>query len=156
MSQVSEAARALVARTKLATLATISDDGSPLATLVATADDGTGRPLCVVSGLSEHTRNLRARPRASVLFVDEVRGEGGLMDRLRVTLTGEFQFLTDDEATSAKEVFLTHHPDAARYVALPDFTAARLEIETVRYVGGFARAATLRLADYLSEGTADR
>ena len=156
MSQASEDARALVARTKLATLATISDDGSPLATLVATADDGTGRPLFLVSGLSEHTRTLRARPRASGLFVDEVRGEGGPMDRLRVTLTGEFQFLSDEEATSAKATFLAHHPDAERYVALPDFTAARLEIETVRYVGGFARAATLRLGDYLSEGKAER
>lgn len=156
MSQAGEDARSLVARTKLATLATISDDGSPLATLVAIADDGTGRPLFLVSGLSEHTRNLTQRPRASVLVVDDVRGEGGPMDRLRVTLTGEFVFLADDEATTAKATFLAHHPDAERYVALPDFTAARLEIETVRYVGGFARAATLRLSEYLTEEKADR
>lgn len=148
MSKASEDARALVAKTTLATLATISDDGSPLATLVATADDGAGRPLFLLSGLAEHTKNLKQRASASVLFVASEHGPASVMDRLRVTLTGELRWLEGDDATRAKARFLEHHPDAVQYAALPDFRPATLEVRTIRYVGGFARASTLRPEDY--------
>jgi putative heme iron utilization protein len=149
MSKASEAARALVAATKLATLATLSDDGSPLATLVAIADDGGGRPLLLLSGLSEHTKNLLQRPQASLLVVSPEHGPSSPMDRPRVSLTGALLWLDGDEAVHAKARFLAQHPDAAQYAGLPDFGAATLEPRTIRFVGGFARAATLPLADYL-------
>lgn len=148
MSKASDAARALIARTRLATLATLSDGGGPLATLVAVADDGEGRPLFLLSGLAEHTRNLRQRPRASVLLVDAAHGPGGQMDRLRVTLTGSLSWLDGADAALAKTRFVEHHPDAQQYASLPDFTPGRLEVEAVRVVGGFARAVTLPLDEY--------
>jgi hypothetical protein len=148
VSKAAEAARALVASQRQGALATVSSDGTPLSTWVAFADDGQGRPLLLVSGLSEHTRNLRERPRASVLIVAEDAGPGGPMDRPRVTLSGQVVFLAPDEAAAARDRFVCLNPDAAQYAALPDFSPARLEVETVRFVGGFARAASLSLEDY--------
>ncbi|MDX2011906.1 MAG: pyridoxamine 5'-phosphate oxidase family protein [Myxococcaceae bacterium] len=148
MSKAAEAARAVVAGASQGALATLSEDGTPLSTWVALSDDGTGTPLFLFSGLSEHTRNLRARPRASLLVVADSSGAGGPMDRARVTLSGAMTFLQGAEAQAAKSHFVTRNPDAAQYAALPDFTPARLEVETVRFVGGFARAASLSLDDY--------
>ncbi|MCU0694984.1 MAG: CREG family protein [Myxococcaceae bacterium] len=154
MSKAAEAARALVDGAGQGALATLSDDGSPLSTWVAFTDDGLGNPLFLLSGLSEHTRNLRARPRASLLVVAETSGAGGPMDRARVTLSGAITFLQGAEAQAAKTRFVTRNPDAAQYADLPDFTPARLEVEAVRFVGGFARATSVPLAAYRAEGPA--
>jgi heme iron utilization protein len=143
-------ARDLVASARLATLATLDrDSGAPFASLVAVVDDGTGRPLLLLSALAEHTKNLRARPDASLLLA----GDGAsphTLNRPRVTLTGLVRWLDGDDATRAKARFLDAHEDAKVWAALPDFTPARLEVRDVRFVGGFARAASIALADYLA------
>jgi putative heme iron utilization protein len=54
-------ARELMREARSATVATVDAQGNPLATLVAVTDDAEGRPLFLLSGLAEHTRNLRAR-----------------------------------------------------------------------------------------------
>ncbi len=139
-------ARALVRVARSATLATVGADGAPLATLVAVTDDGGGRPLFLLSGLAEHTRNLRARPEASVLISGEATPS---MDRPRVTLSGRVTWLAGDEAAAAKARFTATHEEAKVWVTLADFAPARLEIAAVRFVGGFARAQTIAAADYL-------
>lgn len=148
MSKAAEEARALVATTHQGALATLADDGGPLSTLVAFADDGSGRPLFLFSSLSEHTRNLRARPAASLLVTSETSGGGGPMDRARVSLSGTVVFLTGDDARLARERFVAQTPGAEQYAQLPDFTPARLEVASIRFVGGFARAVSLRVEDY--------
>ncbi|MCA2977885.1 MAG: pyridoxamine 5'-phosphate oxidase family protein [Myxococcaceae bacterium] len=149
MSKAADAARALLAAAHQGALATLGDDGTPLSTFVALADDGLGRPLLLLSGLSEHTRNLRARPRASVLVWADEAGAGGPMDRARVTLSGTVTFLEGDVGGRARARFVAVNPDAARYAALPDFSPARLEPDVVRFVGGFARAGSIELDEYL-------
>lgn len=139
------AARMLVRSAATASLGTVCDDGAPLVSLIAVADDGCGRPLFLLSGLAEHTRNLRARPSASVL----VAVDGATMDRARVTLSGVILWLDGDEAARAKETFIAANAEAKVWAALPDFAPARLDIRSVRYVGGFARAASISPAEYL-------
>lgn len=147
MSQATEAARALVAGARLGSLAT-RDEADVFATLVAIADDGSGRPLLVLSGLAEHTQRLRRFPQASILIVEE--RAGGSLDRARVTLSGQVRFLEAPERADAIARFVARHPEASQYVGLPDFTPARLEPTRVHWVGGFARAASLPLPDYLA------
>lgn len=143
-------ARALVRGGRLATLATLDrDTGAPSATLVAFADDGAGRPLLLLSGLSEHTKNLRARAEASLLIVGDAATPAS-MNRPRVTLSGEVRWLDADAAAEAKARFLAAHPEAQVYAGLADFTPARFDVRQVRFVGGFARAVTVALADYLA------
>lgn len=128
-----------------ASLGTVDAAGAPFVSLVAIADDGAGRPLLLVSGLAEHTKNLLRRPDASLLIA-----EGGeTMDRARVTMTGKVEWLSGPDADAAKARFVERIPEARQWAALPDFRPARLAIEGVRWVGGFGRAATLAAADYL-------
>src|SRR5690606_9521702 len=119
-------ARAVVRAARVATLATLSPDGSPLATLVAVTDDGRGAPLFLLSSLAEHTKNLKAEPRASVLISG---AESSSLDRPRVTLTGRLTWLEGDESEAAKARFVATHDEAKVWVTLKDFAAARLELE---------------------------
>src|SRR5256885_11010009 len=133
-------ARALIRAARTATLATVNVGGQPLATLVAVTDDGRGRPLFLLSGLAEHTRNLRAKPEASVLISGPVHDS---LDVPRVTLQGRIAWLEGEEAEEAKRRFTQTHEEAKVWVTLKDFAPARLEIAQVRWVGGFAKAQSL-------------
>jgi putative heme iron utilization protein len=140
-------ARALLRAARTATLATVDASGAPLATLVAVTDDGEGRPLFLLSSLAEHTRNLRARPDASVLISE---GDAATMNRARVTFIGRLRWLEGPEADAARQRFLQTHDEAQTWVTLKDFAPARLELTAVRFVGGFARAQALTPEQYLS------
>ncbi len=55
MSRALEEAHALVASARAACLATFDPlTSTPFASLVAVTDDGQGRPLMLLSGLSDH------------------------------------------------------------------------------------------------------
>lgn len=143
-------ARALVTATRQASLATLDrETGAPFASLVAVVDDGTGQPLLLLSGLAEHTKNVRARADASLLLVGSAE-DTTTMNRPRVTLVGAVEWLSGDDAQAAKARFVAALPEAQVWAALPDFTAARFVVRQVRFVGGFARAVTVPLADYLA------
>ena len=129
-------------------LGTLSASGSPCVSLVAVLDDGAGRPLFLLSGLAEHTRNLLADARASLLLAAETTK--ATMDRPRLTLSGRVKWLQGEEADAARERFAGALPEAKLWVTLADFKPARLELEALRAVGGFARAATLSVEDYLA------
>ena len=64
-----ERGRTLLAATRTGTLATVAVDpaGFPFGSLVAYAVDDLGRPLLCLSDLAEHSRNLAADPRASLM-----------------------------------------------------------------------------------------
>ncbi len=63
------AARRLIRGRDRAALAT-SLAGWPYASLVVTACDSDASPLLLLSDLAQHTRNLVADPRVSLLFED--------------------------------------------------------------------------------------
>jgi len=138
--------RELMRNARSATLATVDAQGNPLATLVAVTDDSEGRPLFLLSALAEHTKNLRARPDASVLVA---HGDAATMDRPRLTLSGRVRWLEGDEAKAANDRFVATHEESKVWVTLKDFASARLELSSVRFVEGFARARTLSVEDYL-------
>ena len=63
-----ERGRTLLAATRTGALATVSVDGGfPFGSLVAYAVDDVGRPLLCLSDLAEHSRNLAADSRASLM-----------------------------------------------------------------------------------------
>ena len=142
------ACRALAARARFASLATVARDprGWPFATLVAVAFDARGRPLLLLSKLAEHTKNLQADPKASLLVSDAEAGDP--LAAGRMTLVGEAALVAADERTAAREAFLATHPDAATYVSFADFGMWRIEVSQVRWVGGFGRMTWIAGADY--------
>jgi heme iron utilization protein len=145
-----ERCRTLIAAARTATLCSIArePDGYPYGSLVTVAFDSEGQPLLLLSALAEHTGNLAARPEASLL-VAEALGEGGDPLALgRATLLGKCRKITGEPANAARERFLAAHARAAFYVDFKDFAFYRLEVEAVRYIGGFGRMSWVSAEEY--------
>lgn len=131
-----ERSRTLLATARTAALATLGEGGFPFGSLVSHAVDRVGRPLLLLSDLAEHTRNVAADPRASVLAIES--GAGDPLALARVTVVGRVAEVAGDERATVLEAYLAAHPDAF-YSGFADFRLYRLEVTSVRYVGGFGR-----------------
>ncbi|MGB0119835.1 MAG: DUF2470 domain-containing protein [Solirubrobacterales bacterium] len=135
----SEEARTLVAATNSGTLATMSSDGTPWASLVTFGTLANGSPVLCLSRLAEHTRNLDENRQASLMVADPSH-TGEPLAGGRVTLAGKV--VRSDEfhdEKSAREAHLEAVPSAAMYADFNDFTFWILEVERVRWVGGYGR-----------------
>jgi putative heme iron utilization protein len=149
------AARLFLTR-RWAALATI-EDGAPLATMVACAPEARlDSVLLLLSELSQHTRNLLADPRASLVVSDPDGGDGDPQLLPRATLIGEARPISSESGDfdAARTLYLSHFPDAEVRFELADFHLFRFVPSAVRYVGGFARAASISPAQ-LSDATAE-
>ena len=136
-----ERARTLVASQSRGALSTIGlqPPGTPFGSVVTYGLDESGRPTFFVSSLAEHTRNLDADPRASLLVVEDTPAGADPLASGRVTLLGVVGEVTDPkERSQARAGYLAANPGAF-YVDYGDFRAVRLAVTEVRYVGGFGR-----------------
>jgi hypothetical protein len=145
-----ERARTLVAgqtRGALSTLA-VEPAGTPFGSVVTYGVDPHGRPAFFVSTMAEHTHNLDADPRASLLVVEDTPAGADPLASGRVTLLGEVGEVVDGgERSAARDGYLAANPGAF-YVDYGDFRCLRLEVRSVRYVGGFGRMSWVDAADY--------
>jgi len=137
-SSHAEQALTLATTKGTATLCTISakNEGYPYGSFV-TYVIYKSNPIFLISGLAEHTKNLVNSSKASLLVA-----EGGDENPLalgRVTLVGDCTKLPDEERESAKSEFISKHPGAAHYVDFGDFHFYVLEVDEIRYIGGFGR-----------------
>jgi hypothetical protein len=145
-----ERARTIVAGQGRAALSTLSLDppGMPFGSVITYGLDTAGRPSFFVSTMAEHTRNLDADPRASVLVVEDTPAGADPLASGRVTLVGDVAPITDEaERAAARDGYLAANP-AAFYVDYGDFRCLRLEVTGVRYVGGFGRMSWVDVAAY--------
>jgi putative heme iron utilization protein len=136
-----ERARTLVAAQSRAALSTIAlqPAGTPFGSVVTYGLDAAGRPTFFISTMAEHTRNLEADPRASLLVVEDTPAGADPLASGRVTLLGVAVEVSDpDERAAAREAYLAANPSAF-YVDYGDFRCVRLDVTDIRYVGGFGR-----------------
>jgi putative heme iron utilization protein len=135
-----ERARTLVADQTRGALSTLALDppGTPFGSVVTYGLDARGRPSFFVSTLAEHTRNLDADPRCSLLVVEDTPAGADPLASGRVTLLGTAGEITDEDRDAARAGYLAANP-AAFYVDYGDFRCLRLEVTGIRYVGGFGR-----------------
>lgn len=151
---VGAAAARLVRLALKAALATLDrDDGGPYASLVLVATAPDASPVLLLSGLAQHTRNLAADPRASLMF-DGTDGMGDPMAGGRVSLMGRVHAVTEP---NARRRFLARHPSAAGYADFADFAFFAFAIERVHLIRGFGRIDNLAPARVLTPvaGAAD-
>jgi putative heme iron utilization protein len=117
----------------------------PAGGVVAFAPDEQGRPIMVLSNLSTHKQDLKLNPKCSLTVAS--KEFKGLSDG-RVNLMGTCEFVSDpEEQASAKQIFLAKHPNAF-WVDFGDFDVIRMNVEHVRFVGGFARVGNMNAQDY--------
>ena len=122
-----------------AALATHSSSlpGFPFASSVPFIVDEHQRPVFLISGLAEHTRNLAANSRASLMIAKPL-GEGEVA---RISMVGEVHSMDRDPDLVTR--YLRYHPHAERFLQLGDFRFHRLEPIRVLTIGGFAKASWL-------------
>jgi heme oxygenase (biliverdin-IX-beta and delta-forming) len=142
-----EEARTVVASTNAAALATLSDAGDPWSSLVVFGTLPDGAPVLLLSTMAEHGRNLRRDPRASLSIADPAAAEDPL-EGGRVTLAGRVEQPSGECRRAALAAHVAAVPGAELYAEWEDFTLWVLEVERVRWVGGFARMDSISAADY--------
>jgi heme iron utilization protein len=123
------------ARAYLGSLARRGSETFPFVSLVLPALDGAGRPLLLLSDLSDHARNLQADPRASLLY----DGTFGLKEPLtgpRVTLIGS---VAPAESAENRRAYLARQPSAETYAGFGDFRLYRFDPAEALFVAGFGR-----------------
>jgi len=136
MSNTALEARQFVRRHHHGVLATISKrlNGMPFASVCPFITDHQARPVFLISGLAEHTKNLAADPRASLIVhpcAENMHTAG------RVTLTGKAQNIGRPEALVERYSRLL--PEASQYFELADFNLWCIHIEAIRYIAGFGK-----------------
>lgn len=143
-----EEARTLVASTTSGTLATLSEDGTPWASLVTFGVMSDGSPVLCLSTLAEHARNLERNRQASLMVADP-HHTGEVLAGGRVTLAGRVRRSDEHpDEQSAREAHLEAVPSAAMYADFNDFSFWILEVERARWVGGYGRMDTALAPDY--------
>jgi heme iron utilization protein len=126
--------RQLIRSRQHGTLGTLMD-GVPYVSLVAIACDIEAAPLLLLSDLAQHTKNLLADQRVSLLF----EATAGYPDPLagpRLTGIGRAERCDDPRALAR---FTGRHPASAQYAGFGDFHLYRMRIERGHLVAGFGR-----------------
>jgi putative heme iron utilization protein len=144
-----ERARTLFVHTPHATLATVAVEpaGYPFGSLVGHAVDDAGRPLLCLSDLAEHTTNLKADPKASLMVSAVTETGSDPLAGARATLIGDLREVPGGDREEAHRRYREVHPEAF-YSTFSDFRIYRLEVAAVRYVGGFGRMSWVSAAEY--------
>ena len=106
--------------------------------------DHEGRPVILISTLAEHTKNISADPRVSLIvqpYSPDMQVAG------RVTILGRAERLAEKSALGPR--YLRFHPQAADYFAMHDFSFYRIEPARIRHIGGFGQIHWVEPEDYL-------
>lgn len=109
----------------------------PFGSVVPFTLDAEGRPLMYLATISEHSRNLKACPQASLLVYDEPEDHQDVQERARVCLVGHAELVPEEERGEAWERYQGRLPAARAYARTHDFELWRLVPRRIRWIGGF-------------------
>lgn len=107
----------------------------PYVSLAIVAAGHDAAPLLLLSRLAEHTRNLEADPRISLLF-DGTTGLASPLTGARASVQGKACRVDDPLLL---ERFIRRHPDAALYAGFTDFSLFRIDVARAHLVAGFGK-----------------
>lgn len=132
---VADEARHFLLTHRAGVLSTLSArlGGHPFGSIVPYVAGDDARPIILISALAEHTRNLVADPRASLIAHDY---EEDVQAGTRLTLVGEAQRIDDD---AARTRYLQAFPNAEQLLALGDFSFWMIVPRTALFIRGFGR-----------------
>lgn len=151
MSLATEA-RQFLRSTRRGILATHSAkfEGYPFGSVAPFVLDHDGQPVILISNIAEHTKNINATPKVSLLVFN---GDEDLQANARLTLLGN-AIKINKEDTNLRARYLRYLPQAAAYFDMHDFSFYRIQISQVRYIAGFGKMGWLSGADMLGNNTA--
>ena len=150
-----ELARTLVAGGGRATLSTLTAKGYPYGSAVSYSVDEVGAPVLLMSEMAEHTVNARGDAKASLLVAAETPDGADPLSTARLTLVGRLEHV--EQPGDLRDGYLEVHPYAAYYADFTDFGFWRLEVEELRFVGGFGHMSWVTAERYAAaEADPDR
>ena len=120
--------------------------GYPFGSAVNILMDKDLSPIFFISTLAEHTRNLLSDPRASLTLIEPT---DDVQAHARLTLIGQASCIQEDAAI--RQRYLSYFPDARGYSDMHDFSFWRLNVEHVRFIGGFGSIHWIAAAEYTPE-----
>lgn len=110
--------------------------GFPFGSVVPYCLDAQGWPLILISRIAQHTHNLKAESKCSLLVGE--RGAEDVQAVGRLTLLAEAKQLVDvPEVEAAADRYYRYFPESCGYHNAHDFDFWRLEPVRSRYIGGF-------------------
>ena len=132
------AARALVAAERHAVLSTAHAyyGGWPFGSLVPYALVGEVDPVLMLSDIAEHTKNLGADPRASLLVADPAAADQPQAGA-RVTILGRCAVPSGAAKKAAAEAYFARFPEARAHLGAHGFSPFVMRVERVRWIAGF-------------------
>jgi heme iron utilization protein len=121
-------------------LATISKrvPGWPFGSVVPYALDREGRPIILIASIAEHTKNVQADDRVSLLVQQAEDGED-VQAKGRLTVMGRAELIPEQELADVQARYLARLPSAEDYYDTHDFSFYRISCEHLRYIGGFGK-----------------
>jgi putative heme iron utilization protein len=136
MSAAAEA-RHFLASTHSGVLSTISArlEGYPFGSIAPFVLDHAGCPLILISTIAEHTRNIQADARVSLIAFDPSSPD--MQAGARLTVVGKAKLADKDEVLRAR--YLRYFPQAESYFDMHDFLFYRIELNQIRFIGGFGK-----------------
>ena len=142
-----ERARTLVAQISTGTRwsPALEPEGYPYGSFVTVAFDD-GNPIFLISELAEHTKNLeRDPPRVAA-------GGGGRLGRFARQRPRHHPRTVHTRAQgdcgSARAAFFAAHPNSTYYADFRDFGFWKLNVDYVRYIGGYGRMSRISKAEW--------
>lgn len=150
MTELGSEARRFVRGQQNGVLSTLSRrlEGFPFGSVAPYITDHQGRPVILISTLAEHTRNLDADARVS-LIVQPFAAD--MQVAARVTVVGRAERLPAKDQLGPR--YLRYLPQAENYFAMHDFHFYRIEPVRIRHIGGFGKIHWLEPEGYLAPET---
>lgn len=148
MSNAREA-RQLLRAHRYGALSTLSKkfDGHPFGSITPYMVDHDGSLLILISTLAEHTKNITADPRVSLISHNQRSPH--IQTQGRITLLGNAEIVPDREAAGRR--YLRYFPEAQTYFAMHDFSFYRIAPLALRYIGGFGHIHWVKAENYRVE-----
>ncbi|MBC7697729.1 MAG: DUF2470 domain-containing protein [Bacteroidia bacterium] len=130
-------ARQFLRATRSGVLSTFSSkfEGYPFGSVAPFILDHSGQPIVLISTIAEHTKNIIANPKMSLLVFT---GDDDLQASARLTLIGDAKQI-DKADDDLRTRYLRYFPKAAGYFEMHDFNFYRIEILQARYIAGFGK-----------------
>ena len=132
-------AGALLRRVTHGVLGTLSKrfDGWPFGSIVPYALDRRGAPLILIASIAEHTKNIAADDRVSLLVHEDTVSGADVQAKGRLTILGRAAPVAREELDDAAARYLARVPAASDYFATHDFSFRRIHATKHRFIGGF-------------------
>lgn len=142
-------ARQFLRATRCGVLSTLSAkfSGYPFGSVAPFVLDHSGQPVVLISTIAEHTKNITANSKVSLLVF---ANDEDLQASARLTLIGEAKLINEVDA-DLRSRYLRYYPQAAGYFKTHDFNLYQIEILQARYIAGFGKMGWMTAETLLNE-----